>query len=368
MRVVVGMSGGVDSAVAALLLKQQGHEVIGVFMNNWEEEDEGLCTAESDWADVRACCDQIGIPYYAVNFSREYMDRVFSIFLSEYRRGRTPNPDVLCNREIKFKAFLDFALKLEADKIATGHFARSNEAGQLLKGLDPQKEQSYFLYMLKAAQLKRSLFPVGGLTKREVRDIASKHHLPVNDKPDSTGICFIGERNFAQFLSQYLPHQSGDIISVSGERLGQHQGLMYYTMGQRKGLGIGGQGDGRSWFVVGKDLSRNELLVAQGGDHPLLYSQGAMLEDLTWIDGPPGPADEPMRLSVKCRYRQADQAASLIWQGEKALLHFEKPQRAVTPGQSAVLYQGDLCLGGGIIQSAIADISSISGISLSSGT
>lgn len=368
MRVVVGMSGGVDSAVSALLLKQQGHDVIGIFMNNWEEQDEGLCTAEQDWADVRACCDRIGIPYYGVNFSQEYMDRVFSLFLSEYSRGRTPNPDVLCNREIKFKAFLDFALKLDAGRIATGHFVRRDEAGRLLRGSDPAKEQSYFLYMLKAAQIRRSLFPVGQLSKAEVRDIARRYSLPVSDKKDSTGICFIGERRFAAFLSQYLPHQQGEIRSVAGERLGSHQGLMFYTLGQRKGLGIGGHGDGRPWFVVDKDLSRNELIVAQGDDHPLLYSQGARLEDVTWVAEPPCPAGEAVHLTAKCRYRQPDQSAELIWQGDRGLLRFSERQRAVTPGQSAVLYQGEVCVGGGIIVASIPSMASIAEFSLSSPT
>ncbi|MHC1786181.1 MAG: tRNA 2-thiouridine(34) synthase MnmA [Christensenellales bacterium] len=360
MRVVVGMSGGVDSAVSALLLKQQGHDVIGVYMKNWEEEDEaGICSAESDWADVRSVCDTIGIPYYAVNFSKEYMARVFSLFLAEYRRGRTPNPDVLCNREIKFKAFLDFALKLDAQKIATGHFVSTNASGHLLKGRDPGKEQSYFLYMLRSGQLRRSLFPVGGMLKSEVRALARAQGLSVSEKKDSTGICFIGEKDFRSFLSNYLPAQPGEIRSTGGEMLGLHQGLMHYTMGQRKGLGIGGHGDGRSYFVVGKDLERNTLLVAQGADHPLLYSQGALLEDLTWTDEPPCREHEVCPLTAKFRYRQADQPVELRWMGEKALLRFLSPQRAITPGQSAVLYRGDRCMGGGIIYSAIADTASI---------
>lgn len=355
MRIIVGMSGGVDSAVSALLLKQQGHDVIGVFMNNWEEEDEnGVCTAESDWADVRACCDAIGIPYYAVNFSKEYQERVFQLFLHEYSRGRTPNPDVLCNREIKFKAFLDFALQLDADKIATGHFARTDDSGVLLKGVDPNKEQSYFLYMLKAAQLQKTIFPVGLLTKTQVRDIARQHHLPVSNKKDSTGICFIGERNFRNFLSAYLPAQPGDIRTPEGEVLGQHQGLMHHTIGQRKGLGIGGRGDGRSWFVVGKDIQRNELIVVQGDDHPLLYSTSAEVEESTWVGPPPCDEGESLHVMAKFRYRQPDQGVTIQWQGTKALLRFDTPQRAITPGQSAVLYRGDVCLGGGIIQSASA--------------
>ena len=275
MRVVVGMSGGVDSAVSALLLKRQGYDVVGVFMKNWEEQDEnGVCTSESDWRDVQAVCDLIDIPYYAVNFAREYWDRVFSLFLSEYRAGRTPNPDVLCNREIKFRAFLDFALQLGAEKMATGHFVRSDDEGHLLRGVDPNKDQSYFLYMLHENQLKKALFPVGGMTKTQVRALAEEAGLPVSRKKDSTGVCFIGERNFKKFLQGFLPAQPGDMVTPDGEKVGRHDGLMYYTLGQRRGLGIGGRGDGRSFFVVDKDLKNNRLIVAQGEDHPLLYSRG----------------------------------------------------------------------------------------------
>ena len=257
-RIVIGMSGGVDSSVAALLLKQQGYDVVGVFMKNWEEKDEnGTCTAAEDWEDVQAVCDKIDIPYYSVNFAKEYYDRVFSYFLDEYRKGRTPNPDVLCNREIKFKAFLDYAMKLGAEKMATGHFVRSEVRDGhpvLLKGDDPNKDQSYFLYMLKEAQLAKSLFPVGGMTKAQVREIARQNGLPVASKKDSTGVCFIGERNFRQFLQGFLPMQPGDMRTEDGETVGEHIGLAYYTLGQRRGLGIGGRGDGRSWFVIGKDL------------------------------------------------------------------------------------------------------------------
>ena len=352
MRVVVGMSGGVDSAVSAALLKQQGCDVIGVFMNNWEEDGEdGVCTAESDWADVRATCDAIGIPYYAVNFSKDYYERVFRLFLDEYAKGRTPNPDVLCNREIKFKSFLEFAMQLGAEKIATGHFVRTDEDGRLFKGADPSKDQSYFLYMLKSGQLRQALFPVGSMLKTQVRDIAASLKLPVSKKKDSTGICFIGERNFRAFLQNYLPAQPGLMRSADGEVLGEHQGLMYYTLGQRKGLGIGGHGDGRSYFVVEKDLTRNELIVAQGEDHPLLYSKAAVLEELSWIGHPPCEEGEEIALQAKFRYRQPDQPVRLIWSGTQAKLMFEVPQRAVTPGQSAVLYRGEECLGGGIIQS-----------------
>lgn len=355
MRVVVGMSGGVDSAVSALLLKQQGHDVIGVFMKNWDEQgDDALCTAESDWADVRNTCDVLDIPYYAVNFSQEYKDRVFALFLDEYKRGRTPNPDVLCNREIKFKAFLDFALQLDAQKIATGHFVNTNAEGQLIKGRDPGKEQSYFLYMLKREQLLRALFPVGQMLKSQVRELARINDLPVSEKKDSTGICFIGERNFKNFLSTYLPAQPGLIKDISGNALGWHQGLMYYTLGQRKGLGIGGQGDGRSFFVVAKDLQANELIVGQGADHPKLFSCGAVIEGLTWVGEPPCEPGDNCTLTAKFRYRQPDQKVNLWWAGEQAQLEFSQPQRAITPGQSAVMYKGDLCLGGGIIQSSLA--------------
>ena len=349
-RIVVGMSGGVDSSVAALLLKEQGYDVVGVFMKNWEEEDEnGVCTAENDWADVREVCDRIGIPYYSVNFAKEYWDRVFSYFLKEYKAGRTPNPDVLCNREIKFRAFLDFAMTLGASKMATGHFVRTDGNGSLLKGLDPNKDQSYFLYMVHAEQLKKSVFPVGGMTKAEVRKIAAAHGLPVSDKKDSTGVCFIGERNFKKFLSEYLPAQPGDMVAPDGEVVGRHDGLMYYTLGQRRGLGIGGRGDGRSWFVIGKDLQNNRLLVAQGEDHPMLYSTRCRAEDVTWIGEAPVREGETLRCTAKFRYRQPDQPVEVTLQDGQLMIRALTPQRAVTPGQSAVLYDNDTCLGGGIV-------------------
>ena len=349
-RIVVGMSGGVDSSVAALLLKEQGYDVVGVFMKNWEEEDEnGVCTAESDWADVREVCDRIGIPYYSVNFAKEYWDRVFSYFLKEYKAGRTPNPDVLCNREIKFRAFLDFAMKLGASRMATGHFVRTDAEGRLLKGSDLNKDQSYFLYMVHAEQLRKSVFPVGGMTKAQVRQIAAAHQLPVSAKKDSTGVCFIGERNFKKFLSEYLPAQPGDMVAPDGEVVGRHDGLMYYTLGQRRGLGIGGRGDGRSWFVIGKDLENNRLLVAQGEDHPMLYSTRCRAEDVTWIGGAPLREGETLRCSAKFRYRQPDQPAEVTLQDGNLMIHALTPQRAVTPGQSAVLYDGEVCLGGSIV-------------------
>ena len=351
MRVVVGMSGGVDSAVSALLLKRQGYDVIGVFMKNWNEDGEdGVCTAETDWRDVRDVCDVIGIPYYAVDFAQEYWDRVFTLFLNEYRAGRTPNPDVLCNREIKFKAFLDFAMKAGADKMATGHFARTDDAGHLLRGADGGKDQSYFLYMVRAAQLKKALFPVGGITKAEVRRIAEEAGLPVCRKKDSTGVCFIGERNFKRFLNGFLPAQPGDMVTPEGETVGRHDGLMYYTLGQRRGLGIGGRGDGRSFFVVDKDLKNNRLIVAQGEDHPLLYSRACTAEDAAFV-AEPLPENVPCRLTAKFRYRQADQPVTVTRVGDTLRFLFDQPQRAVTPGQSAVIYEGEKCLGGGIIAS-----------------
>ncbi|MDO4838741.1 MAG: tRNA 2-thiouridine(34) synthase MnmA [Clostridia bacterium] len=352
-RVVVGMSGGVDSSVTALLLKEQGYDVVGVFMKNWEEEEGGACTAETDWRDVRDVCDLIGIPYYSVNFAKEYWDRVFSYFLSEYKAGRTPNPDVLCNREIKFRAFLDFAMELGASRMATGHFVRTDEDGRLLRGVDPGKDQSYFLYMLKRAQLKKAIFPVGGMTKAEVRAYAEAKGLPVSKKKDSTGVCFIGERNFKKFLSEYLPAQPGAMVDPEGHEVGRHDGLMYYTLGQRRGLGIGGCGDGRSWFVIGKDLAKNRLLVAQGEDHPMLYSTLCLGTDVTWVGEAPIREGETLRCTCKYRYRQADQKVEAALQGDKLLIHALAPQRAVTPGQSAVLYRGEECLGGAIVESIL---------------
>lgn len=351
--IVVGMSGGVDSSVTAYRLKKAGYHVVGVFMKNWEEKDEdGACTAEQDWRDVQAVCEAIDIPYYAVNFAQEYWDRVFALFLKEYRAGRTPNPDVLCNREIKFKAFLDYAEQLGAKHIATGHFVQRrdiNEKAHLVKGSDPNKDQSYFLYMLKEAQLAKAVFPVGDITKQEVRKIAEEIHLPVSTKKDSTGVCFIGERNFKQFLQRYLPAQQGDMRSVEGEIVGRHDGLMYYTLGQRRGLGIGGRGDGRSWFVVDKDLTSNELIVAQGEDSDLLYSRVSRAVDITWINDAPMREGERYICTAKYRYRQPDQRVSVSYANGVLTAVSEEPQRAVTPGQSLVLYQGDICLGGAII-------------------
>lgn len=356
-RIVVGMSGGVDSSVAALLLKRQGYDVVGVFMKNWDEKDEnGTCTAADDWNDVQSVCDTIGIPCYAVNFEKEYYDRVFSYFLDEYRRGRTPNPDVLCNREIKFRAFLDYALKLGASRMATGHFVRSEVRGGhtvLLKGADANKDQSYFLYMLKERQLARALFPVGGMTKAQVRAIAEENGLSTSKKKDSTGVCFIGERNFRRFLQGFLPMQPGQMRTPDGRVVGEHIGLAYYTLGQRRGLGIGGGGDGRRWFVVDKDLEHNVLVVEQGEDSPRLYSRFVRASGATWIAGePPAPDGTPMRLTARFRYRQGDQAVTVTAQGENLLIEADALQRAVTPGQSVVLYDGDVCLGGAVADAA----------------
>jgi len=351
-KIVVGMSGGVDSAVAALLLHRAGHEVIGVFMKNWEETDgDGVCLATRDYIDVEATCRHIGIPYYSVSFAAAYKKRVFAHFLSEYQKGRTPNPDVLCNREIKFNAFLDFALGLGADKLATGHFANVAESDgrvSLLRGVDPQKDQSYFLYMLTQRPLQRAMFPVGGLTKAQVRQIAREASLPVAGKKDSTGVCFIGERDFKAFLRGFLPAQPGDIITADGTRVGRHDGLMYYTLGQRRGLGIGGApGDGGRWFVVAKDLDANTLIVSQGEDSRLLYSEIAWASGATWISGAaPAPA---FACAAKYRYRQPDQRVWVSVDGDRLVITADVPQRAVTPGQSVVFYDGDVCLGGAVI-------------------
>jgi len=357
-RIVVGMSGGVDSSVSALLLKRQGYDVVGVFMKNWEEQDDnGVCTAEEDWRDVQEVCTQIGIPYYAVNFAKEYRDRVFSYFLEEYKAGHTPNPDVLCNREIKFKAFLDFAMKLGAEKIATGHFVNAGYADgsyQLLRGVDGNKDQSYFLYMLGQHQLSKAMFPVGNMTKQQVRQIAHEACLPVSGKKDSTGICFIGERDFKAFLQTYLPAMPGDMQTESGEVVGRHDGLMYYTLGQRRGLGIGGRGDGRSWFVIGKNLESNVLLVAQGEDHPKLYATKSHAVQPTWINGrPPASIGEMFDCTAKFRYRQPDQRVHVTIEEDKLFIQAFEPQRAITPGQSVVLYQGEVCLGGAVVDKVL---------------
>ena len=354
-KVVVGMSGGVDSSVAALLLKQQGYDVIGIFMKNWEEKDEfGVCTAEQDFDDVRKVSEQIGIPYYTVNFQKEYWDRVFSYFLDEYRKGRTPNPDVICNKEIKFKAFLDYALKIGAHYLATGHYAQveySDGEYRLLKGVDPNKDQSYFLCAVGQEQLSKSLFPLGRMTKNDVRGIASRAGLYTAEKKDSTGICFIGEKKFKEFLGGYLPAQPGEIRSVvSEEVLGKHDGLMFYTLGQRKGLRIGGTEGGKPWFVASKDLRRNILYVVQGDKNPALYSYGLEATNLHWISD--HHVERNFECRAKFRYRQLDQEVCISLLGNnKCKVDFKKPQRAITPGQFAVFYKDEICIGGGVIES-----------------
>ena len=357
-RVVAGMSGGVDSSVAALLLQRQGYQVSGVFMKNWEETDPSFpCTAAEDARDAWQVCEHLGLELDAIDFVREYWERVFEYFLAEHRLGRTPNPDILCNKEIKFKAFLQHALAQGADYIATGHYARVREVDgrfQLLKARDAGKDQTYFLYTLGQAQLARTLFPVGELQKSEVRDIAAAAGLANAGKKDSTGICFIGERDFARFLSRYLPAQPGEIRNPEGEHLGTHQGLMYYTLGQRKGLGIGGRRDTDEtpWYVADKDLAGNSLVVVQGHDHPLLFSRGLLAKDLHWVaDAPP---DSPLQCHAKTRYRQADQACTLSRDEDgRYRVMFTQAQRAVTPGQSVVFYQGEQCLGGGVIDALL---------------
>jgi tRNA-uridine 2-sulfurtransferase len=353
MKVVVGISGGVDSAVAALLLKQQGHDVTGLFMKNWEEDDtREYCSAAEDLESATAACERIGIPLKTVNFSAEYWDRVFSHFVAEYQAGRTPNPDVLCNKEIKFKAFLDHALTLGAEKIATGHYARvDHDDGRwrLLKARDTNKDQTYFLYLLGQKELAHTLFPIGDLPKPTVRDIARRERLPNFDRRDSTGICFIGERDFKLFLSRYVPAQPGEMRTLTGKIKGRHDGVMYYTIGQRHGLGIGGEGE--AWYVVGKDVANNILYVEQGEHHPALYSEALIAGQAHWIAGT-APA-LPLCATAKSRYRQPDQACSVASANTGLQMTFAIPQRAITPGQSVVLYRDDECLGGGIIEHAI---------------
>jgi tRNA-specific 2-thiouridylase len=366
-RIVVGLSGGVDSAVTAWLLKRAGHEVVGIFMKNWEEDDDDeYCSSRQDFLDAASVADVIGIEIEHVNFAAEYKDRVFAEFLREYRAGRTPNPDVLCNAEIKFKAFLDHALRLGAERIATGHYARIRAAGsgryELLKGLDAQKDQSYFLHRLSQAQLARTLFPIGALEKSEVRRIAAEIGLPNARKKDSTGICFIGERPFREFLNRYLANLPGPIEDDRGRTIGEHVGLSFYTLGQRKGIGIGGLKDPRGpraggehapWFVAKKDLARNVLVVVAGHDHPGLLSRRLVADDASWIAGSAPPEG---RYAAKTRYRQADAACALHGADSPGAIElvFDRPQWAVTPGQSAVVYGGEVCLGGAVIASSDA--------------
>ena len=366
-RIVVGLSGGVDSAVSAWLLKRAGHEVVGVFMKNWEGDDDDVyCSSNVDFVDAASVADVLGIEIEHVNFAADYKDRVFAEFLREYQAGRTPNPDVLCNAEIKFKAFLDHAMHLGAERIATGHYARVRERAdarvELLKGLDPLKDQSYFLHRLTQAQLAKAWFPVGELPKTEVRRIAAELRLPVAQKKDSTGICFIGERPFREFLNRYLAHAPGPIEDDRGRVVGEHVGLSFYTLGQRKGIGIGGLKDAKRargselhepWFVARKDMDRNTLVVVQGHDHPWLLSHRLAAQDASWIAGqPPAHGDKAATLTAKTRYRQADAACTYQPAQQGFALQFASAQWAVTPGQSAVLYDGEVCLGGGVITRA----------------
>ena len=354
--VMVGMSGGVDSSVTALLLLEQGYRVEGLFMKNWDEDDGSeYCTAMADLADAQQVCDRLGITLHTANFAAEYWDNVFEHFLAEYSAGRTPNPDILCNREIKFKVFLEYAEILGADLIATGHYVRRQDRDGrtlLCKGVDNNKDQSYFLHAVDESALARSLFPVGELEKPEVRRIAEAHGLITHAKKDSTGICFIGERRFKDFLQQYLPAQPGDIEDDTGRVIGRHIGLMYHTLGQRQGLGIGGVkgGSEEPWYVAAKDLERNVLVAVQGGNHPLLFTDSLISEEIHWINGE--PADLPLHCAAKTRYRQADQPCLVQRDGAGWRVDFTMPQRAVTPGQSVVFYQGDVCLGGGVITRA----------------
>ncbi|HAD10040.1 MAG TPA: tRNA 2-thiouridine(34) synthase MnmA [Porticoccaceae bacterium] len=352
-RVIVGMSGGVDSSVSALLLKQAGYQVEGLFMKNWDEDDgTEYCTAKADLADASAVCDKLGIHLHTANFAAEYWDEVFEYFLAEYKAGRTPNPDILCNREIKFKVFLEYAELLGADFIATGHYVRTrrNTHTSLLRGLDTNKDQSYFLYAVSEQALAKTLFPVGELNKPEVRALAEEHGLVTHDKKDSTGICFIGERRFQDFLTQYIPARPGDIMSTDGRVIGHHQGSMYYTLGQRAGLGIGGLADHAEapWYVADKDVNNNTLVAVQGNDHPLLFSQTLTADQLHWISGQ--PPQNSFRCSAKIRYRQKDQTCRVeLGAGDSCQVSFDEAQRSVTPGQSVVFYQGETCLGGGVI-------------------
>jgi len=356
MKVIVGISGGVDSSVTAMLLKQEGFEVEALFMKNWHEEaEEGHCSWEADVEDALRVCELLDIPLNTIDLSDKYMESVFRSFIGDYRSGLTPNPDILCNQEIKFKAFMDNALQLGADRIATGHYARilQHEGHyHLCKGADPDKDQSYFLCRLSRHQLSASLFPVGNLVKSQVRDLAAAAGLPNHDKKDSTGICFIGERPFREFLGRYIPVQKGAIRTVEGRTIGEHEGVYFYTFGQRRGLGIGGvrDADDAPWYVVGKDVENNVLYVAQGQENPLLYSHGLKAGKLHWIDG--APAGFPYRCTAKTRYRQADQVCTIEKaENDSVWVSFPEPQRAITPGQYIVFYREDHCLGSGIIQS-----------------
>lgn len=357
--VIVGMSGGVDSSVSAALLLQQGYNVEGLFMKNWDEDDgTEYCSAKEDLADAQAVADKIGITLHTANFASEYWDNVFEHFLEEYKAGRTPNPDILCNKEIKFKAFLDYAIHLGADYIATGHYVQkkdhNNGIAELIKGLDNNKDQSYFLHAVAGSQIAKTLFPVGSMEKPDVRKLAEELDLITADKKDSTGICFIGERRFKDFLERYIPAQKGDIATDSGEVIGQHNGLMFHTLGQRQGLGIGGLSNHGedAWYVVDKDLENNRLIVGQGNQHPFLFSNALEASHIDWV-AEKAP-ELPAKLMAKTRYRQPDQACTINRTDSGYIITFDEPQRAVTPGQSVVFYNGDICLGGGVIEKRLS--------------
>lgn len=359
IRVVVGMSGGVDSSVSALLLKEQGYDVVGVFMKNWDDtDDSGVCTATEDFEDVKRVADKIGIPYYSINFEKEYWNKVFEYFLSEYKRGRTPNPDIMCNKEIKFKSFLDFAMKLDADYIAMGHYAKTvtdeNGIVHMMRPKDGNKDQTYFLSQVTQEQLKKAIFPLADLSKPQVRMIAEQAGLATAKKKDSTGICFIGERNFKNFLSEFLPAMGGNIVTSDGRIVGKHSGLMYYTIGQRSGLGLGGnQSSCAPWFVVGKNLQKNELIVEQGYDSELLYASSLDASEVSFFTGLPSN-DTTIHCTAKFRYRQPDVAVTMNYNKANNTVHveFDELARAVTPGQAIVFYDGEECLGGAIIDKA----------------
>jgi len=348
MKIAVALSGGVDSAVSLYLLKKAGHDVFGLFMKNWEETKDGSCIAEEDAEDAKSVCDLLNVPFYSVNFAKEYWDNVFTHFIKEIELGYTPNPDVLCNREIKFKVLFEKAKSLGANALATGHYCQT-ENGQLLKGADPLKDQSYFLYTVKNHVLKEVLFPIGNMEKVKVREIAKEANLPEFNKKDSTGICFIGKRNFRQFIEKYIPHEPGVIESVEGKVLGSHDGIYYYTIGQRKGMGIGGEGE--AWFVIGKDKASKKVIVAQGENHPALFASSLIANECSWVDNPP---TFPLKCKAKIRYRQVEEPCTVTQKGDALLVEFDDPQRAITPRQSVVFYDGNTCLGGAIIKEALS--------------
>ena len=350
MKIAVALSGGVDSSITLYLLKKAGHDVFGLFMKNWEEENaDGHCLSEKDYEDTQKVCQLLDVPYYGVNFAKQYWEQVFTHFLKEIQQGYTPNPDILCNREIKFKVLFEKAKALGAEALATGHYCQTQE-GQLFKGKDLEKDQSYFLYTIQQKVLQEVLFPIGHLNKSNVRQIAENAQLPIFNKKESMGICFIGKRNFREFIEKYIPHEKGPILTVDGTEIGTHDGIFYYTIGQRKGMGIGGAGE--AWFVAKKDRERNALIVAQGEDHPSLFATGLIATECSWVTSPPS---FPFKCRAKVRYRQIEQPCTVEKSGDNLIVRFEQPQRAITPRQSVVFYLEDLCLGGAIIEQALSD-------------